>query len=40
MSDYDIIGFFLLLESVTFISRFIFYGFPNRVSRLDQTLGP
>ncbi|KAK6772041.1 hypothetical protein RDI58_009602 [Solanum bulbocastanum] len=30
MSGYDILSFFLLTESVTFISRFIFCAFPDQ----------
>ncbi|KAJ0455176.1 hypothetical protein HanIR_Chr15g0748251 [Helianthus annuus] len=37
MSGYDIISFFFLTESVTFISRFIFCGFPNQTRGYQGT---
>ncbi|KAL1317722.1 hypothetical protein AAHE18_01G133300 [Arachis hypogaea] len=38
MSSHNIIGFFLLTESVTFISRFIFCGFPNQTRSYQGTV--
>ncbi|KAL2597585.1 hypothetical protein AAZX31_11G187700 [Glycine max] len=38
MSSYNIIGFFLLTKSVTFISRFIFCGFPDQTRSYQGTM--
>ncbi|KVI05022.1 hypothetical protein Ccrd_016661 [Cynara cardunculus var. scolymus] len=38
ISGYDIIRFFFLTESVTFISRFIFCGFPDQTRGYQETM--
>ncbi|KAK4607124.1 hypothetical protein RGQ29_001086 [Quercus rubra] len=38
MSSYDIISFFLLIESLTFVSRFIFCGFPDQTRSYQGTM--
>ncbi|KAL4201729.1 hypothetical protein AMTRI_Chr02g260070 [Amborella trichopoda] len=37
-SSYDIIGFVLLTESITSISRFIFSGFPDKTRGYQETM--
>jgi len=37
MSSYNVVSLFFLTESVTFISRFIFYGFPDQTRSYQGT---
>jgi hypothetical protein len=38
VSSYNVVSFFFLPESVTFISRFIFCGFPDQTSSYQGTM--